>query len=66
MVQPGIDHQTGGAPQLHRESAKVGVRILIKAHFLGEILRVQAPSLAEGGKAGVALEIRHITQLCCD
>ena len=34
VVQPGIDHQTGGAPQFHRQSAKVGVRVLIKAHFL--------------------------------
>ena len=34
VMQAGIDHQTRGSPQLHRESAKVGIRILIKTHFL--------------------------------
>src|SRR5436309_12186316 len=52
-MQARIDDQPYRAPHLIREPAKLRVRILVKAHFLAERLRIEGPAFNKCGVAGV-------------
>ena len=63
-VDAGVDHQADGAPDVGFEAAVIGVRVLVKADILAQMLGVERPALdvgrvfavfAEGGDAGELL-----------
>src|SRR5690606_8654996 len=57
VVHAGVDHQAGGAPHLVGQAAEVLVGGLVDAHFLAQLLHVQAPALAVGRDVAVAAEV---------
>src|SRR5690606_8424488 len=55
-VDPGIDHEAPGPPDLHGEAAEIRIGILVEAHILAEAFGIKAPALRIGGEIGELAE----------
>src|SRR3989442_425158 len=62
-VNPGVEHETHGAPHFVGELAELGVRVLIHAELGPEALGVEPPALDERGVATVPAELGQAVQL---
>ena len=47
-VQPGVDHEPYGSPDLHHQRAKLAVRVVVKPELATQGFGVQAPALVVG------------------
>ena len=66
MVQAGINDEATGAPQLHRQPSKVGIRVGVEAELQREVLGVESPAFGIGRVTAKPAEGRNAVQLLHD